>query len=265
MRGRDHRERDLMHVIERVYHSKESAWYREWWEGNIPHLFHQIPLLTVKHLARTPLPQRQYKKEKSLTKIVYRPHGAFLVQRGIADIACDDIPLLGTRPQVLMTNWRQAIEMSVWVYEHETLPLLSDTDDMAVVVGDARTYRVNAWYVDMNMARRITAGALRGFETKNIALCVLDEAFDVATLCRLQKICASVHARLVLPEAGVVAQWAPHHDICTWVPTDTSILEVVKGRLVVSKTTHEITPLIRYHTNIRARLLSVHTEQFTLL
>lgn len=245
-------------LIAAVWESKESEFYRSKWgsAGETLPVFAELPCCSAEDFIRTPLHDRVYKKDKGLAKIVRIYEKPFLVQWSLADLAAERFGFTDSaRPLVMLSDAHEAIEKSLWFYEHDILPLIGEIHNVPVSAFAAKTYGIDAIVSDEYMLSRTLPELEKVYDLGKVAsLTLIGAHFAAASIAYLRQF-KNVQYILALPETGSFAASCPRAlaegKFC-FHSDDGSYLELVGEHLVVTRLRLLVTPIIRYKTSIRA-------------
>ncbi len=154
---------------------------------------------------RMPLNERRHKVTRSLVKTVHATEGTFLSEWAFEDIALEPWGVVSARPMVYMRESDEAVEKSMWCYEHGMVPLIADRDpDIAAFT--ALHYNIDSLILD--------AASLQSFlpylESRlELLQCItLIEPFFTEQILKLPLLQFAKRVRLLLalPETGAFAE-----------------------------------------------------------
>src|SRR3989344_8082154 len=221
--------------------------------------FEDLPLMDVERFIATPFGERTYKVEKGLVKIVRASRAPFLVHWSLEDLKAEQFgDSTGKRPLVLLSDSHDALEKSLWFYEHDILPLIGETNNLQAASFAADAYAIDALVADSKTVLPFLAEYEKGHDVKTISVTLIENRFDPAMVARLQISCARVLSVLACSETGAFGVACPEQgdgEVC-FHPNDESIVEIENGELVVTRLALLRTPIIRYRTGIRAEAVS---------
>lgn len=239
----------MQSLIRDVARSERSNFYAAVWRGETE--FSKLPMISREHLVRTPLPERRYKEEKSLVKIVRDGGAAFLSEWCFEDIACEAYGARSKRPMVFMTDAHEAIEKAMWCYERNMLPLMGEKDADVAAFTAAR-YKIDSLITD-EKALEIFAPRIEGFSEPVLDISIIGSSFDGAALMRFAHLAPRIRLVLALPETGAFAE-SPLSESPRFSASDGCVVETAEDVLVVSKTRMLATPIVRYRTAIPSHM-----------
>ncbi len=258
-------EEKLKKLLEAVYNSPQSAFYRNHFEkhGFHPSQFQtlddikKIPILDWETIHATPLLERVYTKEPYLTKIVYKEDKSFLIGRSFSDIALENYGLPCTRPLMLFAASHEGIEKGLWFFEHNILPAINEENiDLTVLI--ASKYEIDGILGEMELLKKFLPRLQKnGYDLSRISNTgIIDTVFDIPFL-KTHFPSKNFKIILGLSESGAFARACPQsldNEIIVFHPNETSIIEINKTILVTRLLTLP-TPIIRYQTKILAEIL----------
>jgi len=238
-------------LIENIYSSDGSNFYRSRWGTKTE--FSELPFIEDEDFLQTPFSKRRYFHERGLVKVIRKPDGPYLIQRCIADIREENYGSSCRRPIVLLADGSDALEKVLWFYEHDTLPLLGRSRNMAVAAYCAAWYKADALVSDVEMLSRFFPHLEKVYDPRRIrALTLIERAFP-SSIQKWRALFPAVRIIIGLPECGVFAEQCPGSGVEPIFHADkNSILEVHEGCAVVTKLLPLVTPVIRYKTELFA-------------
>ncbi len=218
--------------------------------------FEDLPLMDVERFIATPFGERTYKVEKGLVKIVRAYRAPFLVHWSLEDLKAEQFgDSTGKRPLVLLSDSHEALEKSLWFYEHDILPLIGEPNNPPVVSYAANKYDIDALVTDDKAVPPFLSEHEKQNNMKAVAVVLIGSSFEPALLRRLESSSKNVTPVLSLPETGTFGMACPKNRGAKerhFHPSDNSVLEIKDGELIVTKLVYLRTPVIRYRTGIRA-------------
>ena len=245
------------HLLDSVY-SAQSSFYRSVWSEYTPNAFSksslpEIPTVSWKNWVDTPYSERLYTNEPMYVKVVDRNEKLFLVSRTLNDIRNEDYGPVAERPLVLFEWAHEGIEKSLWCFEHNILPLISE-GNLTVVAQTARKYEIDSILCEMEMLKKLVPVLAEEYSLKNIkSISIIDQGFDTTYLLHHFEH-AKISLNVGLPETGVFAHTTLTDDNSpTFEVVDNSFIEIdERGCLIVTRLFLLPTPVIRYQTYQRA-------------
>lgn len=203
-------------------------------------------LRTRKDFIEIPLTERRTKDEKSFVKIVTTPEGKFLSEWTFDDIRAEVYGEQTLRPLVYMADAHEAIEKSLWCYEHGMVPLIGEEN------ADITAYTAGKYQIDQIITDPIFLPRLLPYlKTRTEALTsmsIIGTSFPTADLMQFAPFASRVRLVLALPETGVLAEAVlearPRFILSSQVTKSSS------QTLVVTKSTPLVTPIDTYDTGI---------------
>ena len=248
---------DALHsLIAEVAASNASDFYRTLWGRE--RRFDLLPLLTPEHLMRTPLRSRTYKREKGLVKIVRTQAEPFLVQWSLQDLAQEPFGSTSCkRPLVLLTDSHEALEKSLWYYEHNPLPLIGEHHNLPVAAYASRRYGIDSILSDEQILPAFLTELEKEYDVRHVEeLTLLGSSFVPENIRAFSHRFPRIRLVLACSETGALANACPERspEALVFHPAENAILELVGEQLVVTKRAPLVTPIIRYRTGIRASL-----------
>lgn len=234
---------NLEHLIETTRSSPVSSFYRDAWGGAKD--LRDLPTVTREDLIRTPLPERRYKEERGLVKIV-RADRPFLSEWSFADIGREAYGVRSKRPMVYMSDPHEAIEKSMWCYENNMVPLIGEKDP-ALATYAADKYQIDSLIIDAPTLALIEPYLRRRTEPLD-SISIIADAFEPDTLRAYRQYAKEVRLVLALPETGAIAE-ASLAEPAQFRALPGCLIER-DGTLIVSKDAPLVTPIIRYRTAI---------------
>ncbi|OGZ45135.1 MAG: hypothetical protein A2756_03365 [Candidatus Ryanbacteria bacterium RIFCSPHIGHO2_01_FULL_48_27] len=238
-------------LIENICSSDASDFYRLRWGSKKE--FNELPFLAVDDLIRTPFSKRRYRTQKGLVKIIRRNGSPFFIQRSHTDIGEENYGSPCERPTILFTDNGDALEKSLWFYEHFILPLLGRCQNMAVAAHSAAWYGTDAIVSDADTLQKFLPQLKKIYDSTHIrTLTLIEKTFPPSTM-KWGMLFQVVRILAGLPECGAFAEKCPESGMKPFFHADkNSLLEVHDGYLVVTKLLPLVTPIIRYKTELRA-------------
>ncbi len=236
------RQSSLAALLERTLSVEGVAFYRRHWGAS--RTFEELPTVSRDELITTPLSERRYKDETSLVKIVHDGERAFLSEWSFDDIAAESWGAGSEqRPMVYISDPYEAIEKSMWCYEHNILPLLPGLDpDIAAYA--AGVYRIDSLITDAAALVRLEP-YLRSRTEQLETMTIIGPSFDLTALVPYAAFAKKTRLVLALPEIGAIAQSElsdPRH----LGPLPDVVVEKIDGAVAVTKLRLLVTPIIRY-------------------
>ncbi|HEY4502160.1 MAG TPA: hypothetical protein VJJ20_03810 [Candidatus Paceibacterota bacterium] len=228
--------------IQRI-HQHDAPFYREHWGG--VQKFAELPVVTREDFLKTPLSLRRYKDEKALIKIVHDPAGAFLSEWSFVDIGREAYGLPARRPMVFLENPHEAIEKSMWCYEHGMLPLVGEKT-LEIATYAAEKYKIDSLITDTSSLIKLEP-YVRGRGPLD-SISILGERFEPKELLHFGQYARQVRLVLALPETGAIAAAALAAEP-RWEALPDCILENTET-LLVTKKRLLVTPIVRYQTTL---------------
>lgn len=226
-----------------------TDWYATRWGG--VHERGELPVVTRQDFLATPLSKRRYKDEKALVKIVHTPQGPFLSEWAFTDIAAEPWGTVTDRPFVYMTDPHSAVEKSMWCYEQNRVPLIGEKHpDIAAVA--AKKYQIDSLIADPESVMKLLS-YIQSRSQKLRSLTLVADSFSPHELLPLRAYAEEVRLVLALPETGILGVAALSESPVFTLP-DNTVAESIDGKLVFTKTTLLVTPIIRYATHISGTL-----------
>ncbi len=218
-----------------------TGFYREHWGDTDRH--ETLPVVNTNHFVEKPLSSRRYKDARSLVKIVHAPEGSFLSEWAFEDIAQESFGVVTKRPFVYMTSAHEAIEKSMWCYEHNMVPLIGEKDpDIAAYT--AKRYDVDQLITDPVALHRIHP-YLEKRAHKLASLTIVSDMFDIAQLLPYTAFAQSTRLLLARPETGGIAEArlteTPH-----FTPLPECLVDTTPTLCTVTKMRLLVTPIVRY-------------------
>ena len=245
-------------MLENIRGSAESDFYRNIW-GN-EKTFYNLPFISIENFIATPLRERTYKKEKGLAKIVRSGAKPFLVQCGLSDLKKENYgDVLCKRPLVLLSNSHEALEKSLWFYEHDILPLIGEPNNFSLTAFTSEKYNIDAIVSEGNILLQFLEEFKKEYTISRIeTVTLIEKKIEMEHVQKLKELFPKVRLVLALPETGAFAEHCQKSDITKnrvfFHEDDNSIVEIVEADIVVTRLTHLVTPVIRYKTNIHGIL-----------
>lgn len=230
-------------LIRNAAEHSDATLYRDRW-GSVRE-FPSLPTISRSDILAVPLPQRRYKNESSLVKIV-RGERPFLSEWSFGDIGMEEFGLLSQRPLVYMSDPYEAIEKSMWCYRRGMVPLIGEKDpDIAMFA--AEKYAVDSLITDPDALLKMRPY----LETHRLSsISVIGSAFHVDALAPFSALCERLRLVLALPEAGAFAD-APFSAHPTFAALPGCRVDR-EETLIVTKERLLVTPIIKYRTDVPA-------------
>ena len=205
---------------------------------------------------RIPLEDRRSKHEKSLVKIVQTDSGNFLSEWSFDDIAREPYGVLSKRPMVYMLDAHEAIEKSMWCYEHAMVPLIGERDP------EIASYTAGKYQIDQLISDPEACIALLPYLSSRSepleSLSIIDSSFGKQRLMQFASCAKQVRLVLALPETGVLAEASLSEE---------PLFSVVSGcqgavgdTFIVTKQPSLVTPIIEYDTALSVSARSRRTD-----
>ena len=236
-------------LVSRVHTSLESEFYaRRWGDAKT---FETIPLISRFDFIKTPLSKRRYKNEEGLVKIVRSTSGMFLSELSISDIEKEEYGVRSARPMVYLSDTYDAMEKSLWCYEHDMVPLIGEKN-AAISIVAARKYHIDSLITDAPSLRTLSP-FLESMNEKLRSISILGSAFTLSEILLYRRFAQRVRLVLALPETGAFAA-AEMSESPVFTPLPECILEYRDG-LVLTKLRMLTTPIIRYSVGILVKEL----------
>lgn len=240
-------------LIQHIKNCKDVDFYRRIWGDVDTSDIDNLPLLTVDHLIETPLQKRTYKDKKGITKIVKNYARPFLIRFCLEDLKKEKyVQNVTGRPLILLSDPHDALEKSLWWYEHDIIPLIGEHTNLSVTVFTAVQYDINVFMTDMKMLETFAPFLEKKLNIKNIQLILLGSVFDEKKLNSVLQKYNSVSVVLSLSETGAIAHSCRESLIkgeLVFHPVPDVFIEI-KESLIMTKLHFLTTPLIRYNTGI---------------
>ncbi len=246
MNHMDTAQRDMIQsLIQRTAAHTGADFYRTLWEGGSR--FEYLPVVTRDDFARVPLSRRRYKEGKSMLKIVPHDGRAFFSEWAFDDIASEPWGVKTKRMMVDMVDAYEAIEKSVWCYEHGVVPLIGEPDP-AIAAYEAQTLNIDSLITDSVALKRLYP-YLSQRKEKLAALTVIDEVPCEDDFFNYAALAESVRHILATPEVGAFAEMTlTHAKRAVYSLLPGIVGEESDGVLVCTKLSNLVTPIIRYKT-----------------
>ncbi|MFZ2886924.1 MAG: hypothetical protein WA021_03840 [Minisyncoccia bacterium] len=208
-----------------------------------------LPLTSRTDLRETPHSRRRYKEGKSLLKIVRDHGGSFLSEWNLDDIKNEQFGIPSQRPMVYFRNQHETMEKALWCYTNGMVRLTGEAN------ADLSVYTAERFQVDSLLCDAHSLSCMMPFFERITqpleSLSIIASSFDTKTLAPYQKFALRMRLVLSLPECGAFAE-APLTETLEFSPHADCAIEYEDGRLVLSKNTLLVTPIIRYDTGLRA-------------
>jgi len=220
-----------------------------------PERFNTLPVITNQELMRAPYSERRYQKTPGFHRLVYSEEASrfVLFKKAYDEIREASLPQIGKRPLVLFSNIYDAIEISLFFYAHNYIPLMGEFYKPDVVIESARQYSVDALVAD----HTAFAAYRRRFVSSKVSfrsLVIVDSKFyphDFVGLRGTKK-----NFILAIPEMGNIAYACPHmleQKKCVLHPYRDIYIEEGSPSLITSIRPHA-TPFVRYQTSINLHI-----------
>lgn len=244
---------NLRDIQRTIYEHPEAELYKRVWGEVLPTSLAETPILTWEALASCPFLKRVYTDEKLAVHIAYRGGDACLIGRTSESFQHEAYgDTRATRPFVSLEYRHQAIEKSLWFYEHNILPLIALEDpESALVV--ARAYTIDAMVFD-SVRARIFLPKLANFPAVRSVRLLVAGAHDWPEF--FEHVDPSILTFVLAPaELGSIATTCPYalaQKQVLFHPTQTAVLEHT-GTLIATRTVLLPTPMIRYDTQLKSR------------
>lgn len=230
----------VQNYIDRLYNHR-ADFYRTRWRKR--RLFSELPFISRADFIQTPLSARRYEQKDSLVKLVRTNKGWFLSEWGFEDIGREAFGIESRRPMVYISDSHEAIEKSMWCYEHNMVPLIGEMDpDIAMYA--ASKYQIDSLITDENSLPKLLP-YLRNRTEPLVGLTILGLSFNVETLAPFSEY--SQRSRLVLcrAETGAFAEATLSPDpVFTLLPQ--CIGERAGDSFVLTKLADIVTPIVKY-------------------
>lgn len=230
--------------------SARSDFYAKHWDAATE--FSDLPVLSRADLMAVPLSRRRYKDERGMVKIVHAGDAAFLSEWSFEDIGREPWGEVSERPMVLLQDPHAAIEKSMWCYERNRVPLVADKN-IEVALFAAEKYRIDSLITD-SVSLPSLLPHLQRMPRQLSCISILGESFQPSELLPFAAYAEKVRLVLELPETGVIAE-APLSERPAFVLASNCIAETDEGCLVLTKTALLVTPVIKYRTGIKTKML----------
>lgn len=216
---------------------------------------------------KVPFSGRIYNEDKGFTKAVAVYEEPFLVQWSLEELAKENyfpVTLFDgnkrCRPLVLFSDRNEAVEKSLWFYEHDILPLVGESNNPEATVSAAGIYGINAILADTEILKKFIPALKAKYDLSRLrAVSVLGDNLDLKEIRLLVPEGAVLNLVLALPETGAFAECcrkALAKNDLIFHPDANSIVET-DGRLIVTKLLYPATPVLRYQTGIFAEAADV--------
>lgn len=235
--------RSYQELVKQLYASNKSSFYRTYW-GDLPDHAAKTPILTAEVLSHTPFIDRTYGSDQGMVKSVTTKDSVELfIKRTFADITSDHLPVpAGSRVLVLTSNSDEALEHSLWCYEHGSIPYHGDAGNVEVAVFCAEHFRTTVLITDKALFTSLTEQSLI---PSSVELVIIADQTPVPSAG------LTVEQILYLPEAGCLGSVTETNNGFKLTSADNVVAEIVDDQLVVTKVCTAM-PLIRYKTSIAA-------------
>lgn len=241
-------------LIATVYDSPHSEFYRKIFGKKDFVTLEDIPLLTQKDLASSPLNERTYTKDHLFVKIVPSNEGApMLIGRSRTDLKHENFGKMLTRPLVLSGSIYDALEKALWYYENGILPIVNEENNEVTKLA-ATFYAIDSITADLQslytFIESVPDDQLSQIQHVNI----VDSSFQILNQDR-SPLEVTYTTTLSLPEVGTIAHGCKETSpgaALVLHPDPSTIVEVVQSNtLVITRLEKLPTPLIRYQTCLR--------------
>ncbi len=253
--------KEIEQFAHKVADSKDSDFYynhftKKKGSEHVPKSLEHIPYMTFDVLTETPLERRLYKDIRMMGKLVYRDKKVLLMTRTMEDIEKESYGVLCKRPLVLFKNRHEGIEKSIWFYEKNILPLISETNH-TITSTLAAQYKIDAILGDTESIVRCTPILEKQYGVDEIQhIGIVDTYFNLSFL-RTHFPHATLKCTLALPEVGTIGHMCrkSYLDVDTrpvFHPDPLSYVEIIDGEIVISRLVDLPTPIIRYRTELGA-------------
>ncbi len=241
-------------LLASVHSHREADFYRLLW--GTTQTFAEIPVVTRRELASTPLSRRSYAQGKSIVKIVRSEHDMFLSEWRFADIALEDWHIVTERPMVYMSDPHEAIEKSLWCYAHAMVPLIGEAN-VEVARYAAQLCMIDSLVADSDSLHALEPYLLSRNEPLE-RITIIGTTFDKERLASFALYARTIRLVLSLPETGAFAEASLTDP--SFSPLPSCLIEDVGGSIILTKTRQLVTPIIRYDTGLRVSDQSVTTN-----
>lgn len=259
-------------LVQKVWQSKSSNLYRDLWSSqpapiNSIEALQKLPSCSWDTLSAYAFQDRLYNNGPGLlTKIVYRDDSPLFVARTFEDIKKETFGVPCERPLLLFSTQHEALEKSIWQYEHNYLPLFANSSP-EITAKLATLYEVDCIVCDTAALKAYLPDIALVYDRANIKdVVIIDSDFDLPFL-QKQFPDSAIHCVLALPEVGTigVAQNIEKDEKLVFEIDTHSLVEIGdKNEIVVSRLLDMPTPIIRYHTKISAHWTDADSELFDL-
>ena len=252
--------RDVAEKLVEAIRIDPCSFYRNHW--NTKERFETLPVVRREHFVATPLTGRTYREEKGLVKIVKNGPAPFLVQWGLSDLSKEIYGTACNRPMVLLSDPHEALEKALWFYERNTLPLIGESNNLPIAAFAAHKYGIDAIVSDEDILFPFVTFFGKECDVKGVQLTLIGSGFSVERLQVARNLFQNMRLVLALPETGAFAESCPGllgKGEYAYHPDENSVIEIIGGRLVITKLPFLITPIIRYDTALEAET-AVSTE-----
>lgn len=262
-----HSRRDrLAGLVRTVFSSNRSRFYRDYYcaRGVDPDTlvssvdFERLPVLTREELRRAPLNVRRYNETgRSVVKVIRSGGTPFLMQRGLSDIAKDSYGLRPCeRPLVFCSDSDTTLEISLWCYEQNILPLAGEPNNLSSTAHFAAQYGIDALITEPRLLTPFLSQLSKHYSLQRIQQTVLVDAWPGAGRDNEWPLLSVPPTRILyLPETGPFAEnclQRAARGTLVFHPHRFSVVEICDGNLVLTKLSDLPTPLIRYDTELTA-------------
>jgi len=146
--------------------------------------FSLLPIISKSDLAEAPYKNRCYGEGTGINKLIFFEdnNSYFLIHRTIEEIGKDDLPVVGERPMVILSNVYEAVERCVFFYEKRILPLIGEANNFTVVYATARQYKIDSLFIDHISVEKFRKGLLTEPQNKISHVTVIDSMFLLGDL-----------------------------------------------------------------------------------
>ena len=217
--------------------------------------------LTWSDLVACPLDRRLYQEsDKCFVKIAYKNDVPILIARNRKELA-DEPYYIGTstRPLVGCSNRAVGIELGIWFFEHNIIPLL-EMHEAKMTASLAGKYQADSFTGDMEAAQRLLPELATHSDIdllEFVHIVGISDCYDIEFLSQYISI-EKIHISAYLPVCGLWAQACPEQLSKTgkvvFHPLDSVIVEG-QTNLLLTKLSPLLTPILRYETGIQAKFL----------
>ncbi len=191
-----------------------------------------------------PLAERRHKNAASLVKVVRTPQGIFLSEWAFEDIANEPWGLPAKRPMVYMSDPHEALEKSMWCYEHGMIPLIGERDP-SVAAFAAKTYLIDSLITDVPSL--VALASCVSFVPKKLDSLSVVIAYPEEALAAMpaSEYAAVTRFLLALPETGAYAYSDPaRYPVFDLLPACS--IERSENGLLLTKKRALVTPIVGY-------------------